>query len=152
MGKGFSPRDLSLDRWLKLSAIGAWKVYNLASQEGCLLNLQDREESQKYAVEACLAAAQQLAEAGKAEQAEQIYKKALITAEGKAGKSSALVGLVLIDMVHFYEKQGRQEEAEPLWKRVREVMLEYLPSILERSGTPKVRGDGSLSDTNGNDG
>lgn len=34
MGKGFSPRDLSLDRWLKVSAVGARKVYNLASQEG----------------------------------------------------------------------------------------------------------------------
>jgi len=101
------------------------------------MNLQAEEESQKYAVEACLAAAKQLADEGKAEQAEQVYKKALITAEGKAGKTSALAGLVLIDMVHFYEKQGRHEEAKPLWRRVREVMLEYLPLILERSSTPK---------------
>ncbi len=102
------------------------------------MKLQDGEECQKFATEACLAAAGQMAAEGKLEQAERIYKQALRTAEDKEGEKSELVGLVLIDLVHFYEKQGRHEDAKPLWKRIRLVMLEYLPEILARQSSPKV--------------
>lgn len=89
-------------------------------------HFHDENLSQEYAVEAFLAASRRMIEDGKPEQAERILRQALILAEKEAGKVSALCGLVLVDLMRLLEAEGRPEEAEPLWERIREVMVEYI--------------------------
>jgi len=70
------------------------------------------------------------------EQAERIYRQAEKLAEQEAGKSSPLAGVVLVDLMRFYEHQGRDEEAEQAWEQIRRVVVEFIerrPEILETS-------------------
>jgi nucleotide-binding universal stress UspA family protein len=89
-------------------------------------NFYDGNNCQEHAVEAFLAASRRMIEDGKPEQAERILRQALTLAEKEAGKVSALCGLVLVDLMRLLEAEGRSEEAEPLWERIREVMVEYI--------------------------
>ena len=89
-------------------------------------HFHDENNSQEHAIEAFLAASRRMIEDGKPEQAERILRQALILAEKEAGKVSALSGLVLVDLMRFLEAEGRSDEAERLWDRIREVMVEYV--------------------------
>lgn len=82
--------------------------------------------TQTTVIEMRLRAAKKLAEAGDVEQAERIFLQALKQAESVCGETDALTGMVLIDLVAFYDSQGRADEAKPYWKRVRLVLLAYV--------------------------
>ncbi len=82
--------------------------------------------TQTAVIETRLRAAKKLAAGGDVEQAERIFLQALKQAESVCGETGALTGMVLIDLVAFYESQGRADEAKPLWDRVRLVLLAYV--------------------------
>jgi tetratricopeptide (TPR) repeat protein len=89
------------------------------------------------ALEVFCAAARRLMKQDRACEAERIYKQALRLAEREAGKTSPLTGLVLLELMRFYEEQGRDEEAEAVWERIRQLVIGYLerdPGILVRTG------------------
>lgn len=51
-----------------------------------------------------------MVEDGKPEQAERIYKQVLRQAEMVTGETSALSGMVLIELFDFYEKRKRRTD------------------------------------------
>lgn len=80
-------------------------------------------------LEAIILALQQRAkenmEAGRLNEAEQIYSVLLTKAEITYGKESLLVGLALMDLADCYEKQGNQKMFDKLYERIRKIMAAY---------------------------
>lgn len=74
-------------------------------------------------IDALIVQAQRLRADGEYADAETIARKALERAEKRMGNLSLDTGLVLMELVELYDKQGREEESEPLWKRIREILL-----------------------------
>jgi tetratricopeptide (TPR) repeat protein len=74
-----------------------------------------------------LGSAQELMHCGKLEEAERLYKQTLRQAEADTDESNMLVALVLLEMFDFYENQGRNDEAKPIWSRMRKIVLMNLP-------------------------
>lgn len=72
-----------------------------------------------------LAVASVLVRAGMRTEAEQIYRETLEMAEVEGGETSALAGLVLLDLVYFYEAENRQMEAKAAWDRIRVILMRY---------------------------
>ena len=70
---------------------------------------------------------QELMHCGKLEEAERLYKQTLRQAEADTDESNMLVALVLLEMFDFYENQGRNDEAKPIWSRMRKIVLMNLP-------------------------
>ncbi len=60
---------------------------------------------------------------GRAEEAERWYKQALTQAETMSAEDSPLVGSVLLELFDLYEKQGRHDEAKPVWARIRAILI-----------------------------
>lgn len=93
---------------------------------GCL----DRDE-----VICCLRAAELLIEQGHAIQGERIYKAVLRQTEF-IEEDGPLTGLVLLHLHDLYCEQGRNNEAAPVWERIRRILIrefEYCrpPKIIE---------------------
>ncbi len=61
--------------------------------------------------------------AGRVDDAERLYKQALSQAEGMSENDSPLVGSVLLELHYLYEKQGRHDEARPVWARIRAIFI-----------------------------
>lgn len=61
---------------------------------------------------------------------EQKYKKALAKAETEAGVGSALAGLYVLELWDLYDKEGRELEADSMWRRLMEILASY------RNGEP----------------
>lgn len=92
--------------------------------------MTDDEDVQELVLKARLAAAQELIDSGKLEEAERMYKQALEQAEVVDGKDSPLAALVLIDLYDLYEKQGRHDEGKPLWSQIRQIAILHLQQHL----------------------
>jgi len=80
---------------------------------GCL----DRDE-----IIIVLAAAHLLIEQGDVIHAERIYKTVLNQAE-TVDREGPLTGLVLLDLHDLYYEQGREDEAAPVWERIRRILI-----------------------------
>ena len=83
----------------------------------------DSLEGEEYGIHACLLVANWLQSRGRIADAERVYKLALRQADALEGEESPLTGLVLLDLHDFYEKQGRHDEAAPVWERVRRILV-----------------------------
>jgi tetratricopeptide (TPR) repeat protein len=83
---------------------------------------EQRRDGVVAAVHACLAAAKTLTGEGKYDEAEKLYLKALDQAEDCDGEFSILVCLVLLDLFHLYQEQGRVEESQPIWEKIRKIL------------------------------
>lgn len=97
------------------------------------MKLEHEWNGMGHPIDAFLAAARRMWNVAP-EQAERIYRQAEKLAEQEAGKSSPLAGVVLVDLMRFYEHQGRDEEAEQAWEQIRRVVVEFIerrPEILE---------------------
>lgn len=70
----------------------------------------------------CLTAASLLLKRGHVQQAERILKTLLKQAE-QIDDGGPLTGLVLIELHELYEYQGRNDEALPVWERIRKILL-----------------------------
>jgi tetratricopeptide (TPR) repeat protein len=79
-------------------------------------------------IDAHLKAAKELAVSGSTDEAERMYKQALAQAD-RIGESNTLAGLVLIEIADLYEKQGRFDEAEPAWERIRIILRENADKV-----------------------
>lgn len=88
-------------------------------------------ETQERVVETRLAAAAKLLAEGKLSDAERLYKQTLAQAEAVAGEDSAVAGLVVCDLMDFYEKQGRHAEAKPLWQQIRKILIAHLKELAQ---------------------
>ena len=86
-------------------------------------SLFDHQVLERRIVETLLEHARQRRTKGRYAEAERISKKALDRAEAVTGKSSLLTGLVLMELLDLYDKQGREEESEALWHRIRDILL-----------------------------
>lgn len=73
-------------------------------------------------VRLCLTAARILVARGHYLQAERVFKTVLRQAEEIDGEGP-LTGLVLLDLHDLYEKEGRADEARPVWERVRKILI-----------------------------
>ena len=51
-----------------------------------------------------------------------LYKSLLKQAE-MFEDDAYMTGVVLLDLHEFYEKQGRHDEAAPVWERIRKILL-----------------------------
>ena len=74
-------------------------------------------------IDALIVKAQRLRAEGEYADAETIAQKALERAEKRMGNLSLDTGLVLMELVELYDKQGREEESEALWKRIRAILF-----------------------------
>ncbi len=83
-------------------------------------------EIQENRLKARLETARKFVRGGQEEEAERLYKQALEDAEALAGESSPLVGLVLVDLIDFYDHCDRRHEGKLLWSRLRQVIIAYL--------------------------
>lgn len=81
----------------------------------------------------CLAAAQAAMESGEYADADRLYKRGLIWSEERYGAQSAAVGLVLMEMVELYEKDGRQRDTARLQMRIGNIFRRYFfQSVLKK--------------------
>lgn len=99
-----------------------------------LATMNPGTESPGQVIHAFLAAASRMWTVAP-DEAERIYRQAVRLAETEAGTRSALKGLVLLDLMMFYEHQERGEEAGEQWKQIREVVVDYIeksPELLSR--------------------
>lgn len=58
--------------------------------------------------------------------AEKLYKDALQSACRACGNDSAAVGVVLVDYADFLEQEGRDDEAQELYKRIQRICTVYV--------------------------
>lgn len=56
-------------------------------------------------------------------ESERLYTHALLQAEDCDGFYSPLAGSVLLGLHDLYEAQGREQEAERAWERIRMILL-----------------------------
>jgi len=66
---------------------------------------------------------------GQVFEAEELLNELLLQAESVAGESSALVGLVLMELLDFCQKNERPDEAALVWERIRCVFQECSQAI-----------------------
>jgi len=100
--------------------------------------LTDKADSytvQEAIVKTRLGLARSLALEGNLQHAERLYKQALCHAQAGAGENSPLAGSVLLDLIDFYETQGRYGEAKALWESVHRILITHLPSLLTRASS-----------------
>lgn len=90
------------------------------------MNEGAERESQEMALATFLNVARELMRRGQEKEAEDLFKRAMTHAEVVAGENSPLVGLVLMDMMDFYDHFKRQDEGKQLWTRLRHMLLAYL--------------------------
>lgn len=75
--------------------------------------------------------AKRIAERGDFDQAERVYRKTVDVARMEAGANSGLVGLALLDLLTFYEDQGKEEEARAIWDQVRDLLMTHYPELVD---------------------
>lgn len=75
--------------------------------------------------------AKRIAERGNSDQAERVYRKTVDVARMEAGANSGLVGLALLDLLTFYEDQGKEEEARAIWNQVRDLLMTHYPELVD---------------------
>lgn len=73
-------------------------------------------------LEMCLAIASRMIEKGQLFRAEWLYKLILVQAE-EIEEEGPRTGIVLLDLHALYEKQGRKDEAAPIWERIRRILI-----------------------------
>lgn len=73
-------------------------------------------------LDACLTVAKLMVSRGHVCHAERVYKSLLKQAE-MFEDDAYMTGVVLLDLHEFYEKQGRHDEAAPVWERIRKILL-----------------------------
>ncbi|MFX6907628.1 hypothetical protein ABTH77_20460, partial [Acinetobacter baumannii] len=72
-------------------------------------------------------------ESGEYADADRLYKRGLIWSEERYGAQSAAVGLVLMEMVELYEKDGRQRDTARLQMRIGNIFRRYFfQSVLKK--------------------
>lgn len=81
-------------------------------------------DNENRSIEAGLIAANFLRARGKPVTVERLYKRLLKQAEKLRGDSSPLAGMVLLELYDFYEQHGRDDEAQPVWERVRLILMD----------------------------
>jgi len=86
----------------------------------------NEREVQELVLKARLDAARALVERGQEQEAERLYRQTLGQAEAVAGESSPLTGLVLLELIDFYDHFKRSDEAEILWYRLRQIAIAFL--------------------------
>jgi len=74
-------------------------------------------------IDALIEQSRRLRADGEYTEAETIAQRALDRAEKSTGNLSLDTGLVLMELVEIYDKQGREIESETHWKRIREILL-----------------------------
>lgn len=77
--------------------------------------------------------AKRITERGDSDQAERVYRKAVDVARMEAGANSGLVGLALLDLLTFYEDQGKDVEAGAIWDQVRDLLMCHYPELIDTS-------------------
>jgi len=65
-----------------------------------------------------------LADSGSEGPAETVYRRALTIGETGVGKQSAVGGSVLLELWDLYERTGREEEANQIWKRLTDLLAQ----------------------------
>lgn len=86
-------------------------------------------EGQEMGVKALLHLAQQAGKNGD-HKAESLYERALKQAEIVYGPDDAGVGVVLLDMIDFYEGRGDMQQAHQLMDRVRGILSKYAQELV----------------------
>ncbi|HEY9867998.1 MAG TPA: tetratricopeptide repeat protein [Candidatus Obscuribacterales bacterium] len=89
-------------------------------------------------IAARLAVADALARSGDYQPAERFYRETLRLAEAEAGEYSPLAGIVLVDMVYFYQCIGKEADAEPLYERVRAILTKYALEIARQTAKREI--------------
>jgi hypothetical protein len=85
---------------------------------------------QVHLIEARKGYAAEAIAAGRPEDGERLYKQALAQAENLSDQDS-LVGSVLLELFDLYEKQGRHDEARPVWARIRAIFIKLRAQSLD---------------------
>ncbi len=89
-------------------------------------------DMQELVLKARLIAAEELIAHGKPKEAERLLKRTLKQAEDISDETNLLVAFVLLEMFDFYEKQGRHDEAKPIWSRMRKIVLTNVPESYQK--------------------
>ena len=78
-------------------------------------------------IRSLLSAARKAQKAGKTQEAEYSYQQAIEIAERMFGKNTASVGLVLLDLIQFYQLHSYRHPAklQVLHERIRDILASY---------------------------
>lgn len=60
------------------------------------------------------------------EEATQLFERSISLAESIAGEDSPLLGQVLVEYFEFLSSRGKDEEANVLWERVRQIITKAM--------------------------
>lgn len=82
------------------------------------------------------AIAQNFISEGQIVKAEQLYRLTLQQFEGSLGKSSPLVGIVVMSMIDLYELQGKQNEIKSLWEQLRKIFYDLWIELKSLKDSP----------------
>jgi hypothetical protein len=84
---------------------------------------------QQLQIDALVELAKKLERDGDLEQAERRYQQALQTADIIYGPLTPETGLVILELMTFYENQDNDKEANQLRDRLKNILIAHLPEI-----------------------
>lgn len=87
-----------------------------------------KETRHTWKLQVLLDYAKKLAGEGKSKAAQRLYLYVLKIADEHYGQSSARTGLILLDVLDFYEREGSAEEVRRIRQRIIRVFCHYMRS------------------------